>query len=208
MFWTLMSIGIQGPLLKYFQSFLSPRPFQIRIGNTTLPTFLSHRGTPQGSILSPILILLAIDGVSRLIPPSIRISLYADDLAVYTHTKDPGQAQPLLQTFINRLVSWSMTSGLSLNPSKCTSFKWSFINSDRPPSPLSYYPIHCYTPSPDNPISRARVGSGSQLVIPHQLPPIRLFPSPQYVADDGRHQMGSGPYLPVTLLQSIRPLSN
>jgi hypothetical protein len=101
---SLMSIGIHGPLLKYFQSFLSPRPFQVRIGNTTSPTFLSHRGTPQGSKLSPILFLIVIDGVSRLIPPSIRISLYADDLAVYTHTKDTGQAHTLLQTFINRLV--------------------------------------------------------------------------------------------------------
>lgn len=67
----LVSIGVHGRLLEYFRSFLSPRPFQVRIGSESSPTFLSHRGTPQGSILSPILFLLAIDGVTRLAPPPL-----------------------------------------------------------------------------------------------------------------------------------------
>jgi hypothetical protein len=39
--------------LLYLQSFLSLRPFQVRIRHITSPTFFFHSGTPQGSVLSP-----------------------------------------------------------------------------------------------------------------------------------------------------------
>jgi ribonuclease HI len=131
----LISIGIHGRLLQYFRSFLSPRTFQVRIGSESSPSFLSHRGTPQGSILSPILFLLAIDGVTRLAPPPLQISLYADDLAVYVSVGDSAQARPLLQSFIDRLVEWSTTSGLHLTPSKCSTI--TFYKFRPAPAPLS-----------------------------------------------------------------------
>ena len=50
----LSSIGIQGPLMLFLHSYLSPRPFQVRpIGHVTSSTFFSHRGTPLGSVLPP-----------------------------------------------------------------------------------------------------------------------------------------------------------
>jgi hypothetical protein len=131
----LHSIGIHGRLLGYFRSFLSPRPFQVRIGNETSPTLFSYRGSPQGSILSPVLFLLAIDGVTRLAPPPLHISLYVDDLAVYVAAKDTTQARTLLQSFINRLVAWSAASGLHLTPSKCSSL--TFYKFRSAPAPLS-----------------------------------------------------------------------
>jgi ribonuclease HI len=133
----LSSIGIHGPLLLYLQSFLSPRPFQVRIGHVTSPTFLAHRGTPQGSVLSPLLFILAIDGVTKLAPPALHISLYADDLAIYVPVKHPNQAQPLIQDFITRTVEWSQTSGLHLTPSKCTSLI--FFRYRSAPPPLSLF---------------------------------------------------------------------
>ena len=113
----LSSIGIHGPMLRYLQSFLSPRSFTVRIGQTHSSTFYSHRGTPH----SPTLFLLAINEVTRLPYPSISRSLYIDYLAIYVTTKAVQRAEAELQNFIDKLTLWSHQSGLHITPNKCYS---------------------------------------------------------------------------------------
>jgi len=51
----LLSYGISGRMFHFIRSFLSNRTFQVRIDSTLSMTKRLENGTPQGSVLNPIL---------------------------------------------------------------------------------------------------------------------------------------------------------
>jgi hypothetical protein len=169
-------MGIYGPLLRYLQSFLSPRPFQVRIGHVTSPTFFSHRDTPQGSVLSPLLFILAIVGLTKLAPPTLHVSLCADDLAIYVSAKDPIQAQPLFQEFINRTTERSQNSGLHHTPTKCSSLIFVKHRS----ATISLHLCQPHSQRNHCSIPWTYMGRSPKLVCPHEPPPILLFSTAQH----------------------------
>jgi len=56
----LINLGINGRMLKFI-SFLSNHTFQVRVGSTLSMPKQLDTGTPQGSILSPLLFTIAIN---------------------------------------------------------------------------------------------------------------------------------------------------
>jgi len=57
----LLRYGISRRMFRFIHSFLSNRPFQVTLGSTLSLTKRLENGTPQGSVLSPILFLLMIN---------------------------------------------------------------------------------------------------------------------------------------------------
>ena len=57
----LKNMGINGKMFTYIKQFLSNRTIQVRVGNTLSGTHTLKNGTPQGSIISPILFLVMIN---------------------------------------------------------------------------------------------------------------------------------------------------
>ncbi len=65
---TLTSAGVSGPLPTWFTSYLSRRQqFVVVQGSSSTPTAVTS-GVPQGSILGPLLFLLAFDGIFPSLP--------------------------------------------------------------------------------------------------------------------------------------------
>ena len=94
-------------------------------------------GVPQGSILGPILVLLFVDNLPNAVKTS-RVACYADDTKIFKSI-DSIKDCNALQSDLNDLVSWSDSSVLIFNQSKC---KYQCITPQKTPlRPTSGYTI-------------------------------------------------------------------
>ena len=74
-------------------------------------------GTPQGTILGPILFLLYINDVSDNVKSKIK--LFADDTKIYREIKDPTIDTVILQSDLNSVSDWANKWKMHFNVSKC-----------------------------------------------------------------------------------------
>ena len=74
----LNAYGIQGPLLEWIRYFLTDRSQSVSINSVLSSLKPCTSGTPQGSILSPLLFLLYINDMPECVKHST-VFLYADD---------------------------------------------------------------------------------------------------------------------------------
>lgn len=112
----LKNIGIQGNILHFFYNFLLNRTYQVRVGSKFSQDFKMDRGLPQGSILSPTLFNIMLSDIPT--DPSIKISLYADDCAIWISGKNIPFITQKMQSYLNVLYSWFISWGLQLSQRK------------------------------------------------------------------------------------------
>ena len=82
-------------------------------------SFRVRRGASQGSVLGPVLFSLFINDLPVSLPSSVRCSLYADDLAVWSSSPSVPTVVEASQGALFRLERWSEYWCLPLNSSKC-----------------------------------------------------------------------------------------
>ena len=70
--------GIRGPVLSWFNSYLSGRTQCVRIDSTLSSERAVSCGVPQGSVLGPLLFLLYINDLPS-ISENVHFTLFADD---------------------------------------------------------------------------------------------------------------------------------
>ena len=80
--------NFRGHILPFVSNFLSNRMFQVRINDMLSNPKNQETGIPQGSVLSPLLLILAINSISFVIHYPVQYLLYADDLAIFMRNKD------------------------------------------------------------------------------------------------------------------------
>ncbi len=131
---TLTSAGVSGPLQPWFTSYLSRRQqFVVVQGSSSTPTAVTS-GVTQGSILGPLLFLLAFDGIFHL-SLSDKSSLvgYADD-CTYTKAAHSDVDLADINSDLLQITSWLKSQQLRrLNHSKVKCMVISRRTS--PPSP-------------------------------------------------------------------------
>ena len=71
--------GVTGMVRKWFESFSSPRQFQVNRGKEYSEPIDLEFSVPQGSCAGPILFLLYASTIGEEIPPTIDIHRYTDD---------------------------------------------------------------------------------------------------------------------------------
>ncbi|XP_042149280.1 uncharacterized protein LOC121837649 [Ixodes scapularis] len=88
---------------KYFASFLTNRTATVGIGHLRSDTFTTiPKGTPQGSVVSPLLFNIAMKDLPPLLQaiPNLHHAIYADDLTLWVPTGSTGDQQDALQAAI------------------------------------------------------------------------------------------------------------
>lgn len=86
---TLHSWNLRGRLLSCISSFLTDRSFHVCIGDTISSPHLLENGVPQGAVRSPLLFNIAINDITSAISPLVRVTLFADDLALFLPCSSP-----------------------------------------------------------------------------------------------------------------------
>ena len=119
----LTSSGIfPNRLLRLFNSFLTGRSFQIKVNTTLSRTALTSAGTPQGSVLSPMLFILYLNDLKECTTvPTVPLAQFADDIAVWTfeHTgRRVDLVENRLQLFLNKLMEYCKNNRFKINADK------------------------------------------------------------------------------------------
>ena len=80
----LYDASLRGRLSKFIPNFLKERSFKVKVKNVFLGSQSHEESIPQGSVVSPSLIILRINKLEQLIPKHERfqISMFIDDLQV------------------------------------------------------------------------------------------------------------------------------
>ena len=107
LFHKLISAGLSPCFARWTQSFLSDRRAWLVYQNHKSRSFRVRRGVPQGYVLGPVLFSLLINDLPASLPSSVRCSLYADDLTIWSSSPSVPTAMEATQGALFRLERWS-----------------------------------------------------------------------------------------------------
>ena len=112
----LRRMGISGPLLDWFRSYLDQRHQRVVIEGSYSDFLQVNAGVPQGSILGPLLFLLFINDI--VVDIGSNIKLFADDTSLYLIVENPVMAADLMDTDLDKIHTWADTWLVKFNPHK------------------------------------------------------------------------------------------
>lgn len=124
----LRLLGIAGPILQWFWSYLTGRSQRVQIGNFLSQPIEVPSSDVQGSHLGPILFTLFINDVGKILT-DVDFCIYADDLKIFKQINTVKDAE-VLQNSLLRLKDYVDRNRLTLNLKKCyiTSFTKRTVN--------------------------------------------------------------------------------
>ena len=109
--------GIRGIPLSWFRSYLLDRIMKVKFKNCISNSFIIEYGTPQGSVLGPLIyIILANDLVKSL--KICNAITYADDTTIYASGNNLKLIYKKVNKDIDNLNNWFKSNSLTLNVAK------------------------------------------------------------------------------------------
>ena len=111
--------GIGTRIIRWTQSWLSNRLAYVTFGNASSQKLVMKQGVPQGSVISPLLFIIHIDDITDNIPPEVMVSLFADDVALYSSSIDLATAEARIQEALNVVAQWCTKWNLTISVGKC-----------------------------------------------------------------------------------------
>ena len=103
-------MGITGPLLQWFQSYLENRYKTVAIEGCVSDYQKVQAGVPQEYILGPLLFLIYINDIVNGINSNIR--LFADDTSLYLIVEDSETAADLMNSDLEIIHRWAQVGFL------------------------------------------------------------------------------------------------
>ena len=114
----LKKLGVGGRLFNWILSFLFGRTIQVRVGADVSTVTEVQNGTPQGSVISPVLFNIMVNEVFRRVSPDIEVSLYADDGALWRRGRNINFIVSKIQQAIEAVVGWAGDWGFRFSVAK------------------------------------------------------------------------------------------
>ena len=121
---TLHNLDLRGPLPILLQSYLQNRSFCVGLANTLSSPHNQTNGIPQGSPLSNILFIVAINKVCSIIPQPFNSILFVHDLSIHIYSSNITRTHKLLQSTISAILSWLSKHDFQITPSKTNFVKF------------------------------------------------------------------------------------
>lgn len=79
---------------------------------------ITHKGVPQGGVLSPLFYNIATKDITKGLPKHVKVSQFADDLAIYVKFSSTKWAIKTIENAIKRIISNLSLIGLQIAPQK------------------------------------------------------------------------------------------
>ena len=115
----LGKLGIRGPLLQWFTSYLDERLQRVVIDGKASEWLKVTSGVAQGSIIGPLLFLVFINDMLDVVSDFTTLALFIDGakcLRLIRSTEDC----LALQSYIDKMTEWSETCKLTFNLQRCS----------------------------------------------------------------------------------------
>ena len=143
----LARLNLPAPLTRLLSDFLRDRTTFTEVNGYRSPSYSPRAGVPQGSVLSPLLFIVYINDIP---PPTkhIKISQFADDIAVWTASNHYHLALYRLQNYLDRLQTFCNHWRIKLNPLKTAYLIHHRHPPRNPPNDPIYIQNHPVAPSP------------------------------------------------------------
>ena len=113
--------NVKGTALKWFESYLENRTFQVKIDNKLSDCMEMHHGVPQGSVLGPVLFSSYTQELHCITEShGLNIHMFADDIQIYCtgDGEDLEKKKVDLKNCFDDIVRWSKGNYLKLNEEK------------------------------------------------------------------------------------------
>ena len=105
-------------LCRWLSNFLVGRVIQVKIEGFLSPNVYPKAGVPQGSNLSPLLLLIYANEMPNPTHHQTNKSLFADDTSQWAVSKNIDLAAEYLQRDLDKLARWCAKWRIKLNPEK------------------------------------------------------------------------------------------
>ena len=124
----LYDIGVSQNMYNFFCKFLEKRVIRVAIGDAVSKPYVLDMGIPQGSIVAPTAFSIMLSDINKLKLNRSCISLYADDLAMWTTARYRRtdinyffkNELACFQSNVNTIVNYMENNGFTLSPEKTT----------------------------------------------------------------------------------------
>ncbi len=113
------SKGLPIPFARWLRDFLSNRTARVQINGERGDSAPLRQGLPQGGVLSPLLFLLNIDDLRSVVPETVKVALFADDVPLISSHYNKLVAEKGLQRAVTAVADWSASKKMVLNTDKC-----------------------------------------------------------------------------------------
>ncbi len=117
----LHKLGIGGRGFNWIKDFLYERNIQVRIGSELSNQYTVENGTPQGSVVSPLLFIIMINDIFLKVPADIGRSLFADDGALWKRGRNMEYVVRKVQGALDKVVEWGSEWGCRFSVGKTQS---------------------------------------------------------------------------------------
>uniref|UniRef100_A0A3Q3AL86 Reverse transcriptase domain-containing protein n=1 Tax=Kryptolebias marmoratus TaxID=37003 RepID=A0A3Q3AL86_KRYMA len=114
----IKQLGIKGKIYRWIRNFLTERSISVRINNEISSNYQMENGTPQGSIISPILFNIMINDIFSSIDKSFGVSLFADDGIIWKRGRNIKFVKRKLQEAVTSVENWALEWGFRFSISK------------------------------------------------------------------------------------------
>lgn len=120
----MKKMGLTGKVVRWVNNFLTDRVIQVKINGLLSDKLIVENGVPQGSVISPLLFNIAVSDIPDQVS-DVKISQYADDIAIWkTHKNIPFAIQKV-QKSLNKIIAWCNQWGFQLSVPKTVAMLFS-----------------------------------------------------------------------------------